>query len=34
MPNAFDVLAKDHEEVKRMLNELEFGPVAATGRNE
>ena len=31
MPNAFDVLAKDHEEVKRMLTELEVGPTAATG---
>jgi hemerythrin-like domain-containing protein len=31
MPNAFDVLAKDHEEVKRMLTELELGPTAATG---
>jgi hemerythrin-like domain-containing protein len=31
MPSAFDVLAKDHEEVKQMLTELERGPVAATG---
>jgi hemerythrin-like domain-containing protein len=31
MPNAFDVLAKDHQEVKEMLAELERGPVAATG---
>ena len=31
MPSAFDVLAKDHEEVKRMLSELELGPTAATG---
>jgi multidrug efflux pump subunit AcrA (membrane-fusion protein) len=31
MPNVFDVLAKDHEEVKRMLSELELGPTAATG---
>ncbi|MGH3251212.1 MAG: hemerythrin domain-containing protein [Trebonia sp.] len=31
MANAFDVLAKDHEEVKRMLAELELGPTAATG---
>jgi len=33
MPTAFDVLAKDHEEVKRMLTELELGPTAATGAN-
>jgi len=31
MPSAFDVLRKDHEEVKRMLSELELGPTAATG---
>jgi hemerythrin-like domain-containing protein len=31
MPNAFEVLAKDHDEVMRMLAELEVGPVAATG---
>lgn len=33
MTNAFDVLSKDHEEVKRMLTELELGPTAATGAN-
>jgi len=33
MPSAFDVLAKDHEEVKRMLSELELGPVAVSGAN-
>jgi hemerythrin-like domain-containing protein len=33
MTSAFDVLAKDHEEVKRMLTELELGPTAATGAN-
>ena len=33
MASAFDVLAKDHEEVKRMLTELELGPTAATGAN-
>jgi hemerythrin-like domain-containing protein len=33
MPTAFEVLAKDHEEVKRMLTELELGPTAATGAN-
>ena len=33
MPSAFDVLAKDHLEVKRMLTELELGPTAATGAN-
>lgn len=31
MASAFDVLAKDHAEVKRMLDELELGPTAATG---
>jgi hemerythrin-like domain-containing protein len=31
MPSVFNVLAKDHEEVKRMLAELELGPTAATG---
>jgi len=31
MTNAFDVLAKDHEEVKQMLNELELGPTASSG---
>jgi hypothetical protein len=33
MANAFDVLAHDHEEVKRMLAELELGPTAASGAN-
>ncbi len=33
MANVFDVLAKDHEEVKQMLAELELGPTAATGAN-
>jgi hypothetical protein len=31
MPSAFDVLSKDHEEVKKMLSELEQGPTAASG---
>lgn len=31
MPSAFDVLARDHEEVLQMLAELERGPVAAGG---
>jgi len=31
MPTALEVLARDHEEVKRMLAELELGPTAATG---
>jgi len=31
MPNAFEVLAEDHQEVLRMLAELELGPTAATG---
>jgi hemerythrin-like domain-containing protein len=29
MPTAFDVLARDHEEIKRILAELEIGPTAA-----
>lgn len=33
MTNAFEVLAKDHGEVLRILAELELGPVAATGAN-
>jgi len=33
MPTAFDVLARDHEEVKRMLAELELGPTVAVGAN-
>jgi hemerythrin-like domain-containing protein len=31
MPSVFEVLARDHQEVRRMLSELELGPVAATG---
>ena len=31
MPSAFEVLAKDHEEVKLMLAELERGPAASAG---
>lgn len=31
MPSAFDVLAKDHREVKDMLAELDKGPTAASG---
>jgi len=31
MPNAFEVLAADHEEVLRLLAELEVGPAAAAG---
>jgi hemerythrin superfamily protein len=31
MPSAFDVLANDHREVKRMLDELELGPTTGTG---
>lgn len=31
MPSAFEVLAKDHQEVKDMLAELEKGPTAASG---
>lgn len=33
MPNVFDVLHKDHEEVKKALAELESGPTAASGAN-
>ncbi len=33
MPSAFDVLSKDHTEVRQMLAELELGPTAATGAN-
>jgi len=31
MPDLFDVLSRDHQEVQRMLTELEIGPTAATG---
>lgn len=31
MPDVFEVLRQDHEEVKAMLAELEAGPTAATG---
>jgi hemerythrin-like domain-containing protein len=31
MPSVFEVLGHDHQEVKRMLSELENGPTAATG---
>ena len=34
MPSVFDVLGRDHQEVKRMLSELESGPTAATGAND
>ena len=34
MADAFDVLTKDHEEVKRMLAELEKGPSRVTGASE
>jgi hemerythrin-like domain-containing protein len=33
MANVFDVLRKDHQEVKRILAELETGPTAAAGAN-
>jgi hemerythrin superfamily protein len=33
MPNAFEVLARDHQEILRMLSELELGPAAAAGAN-
>ncbi len=31
MPDVFEVLSQDHEEVKQMLTELEKGPTAITG---
>ena len=31
MSTAFEVLSSDHEEVKRLLSELELGPTAASG---
>ena len=31
MANVFEVLTRDHAEVKQMLTELELGPTAATG---
>jgi hemerythrin-like domain-containing protein len=34
MPSVFDVLARDHQNVKRMLAELERGPTAQTGAND
>ena len=34
MADVFTVLAEDHEEVKRMLAELEKGPTTATGASE
>lgn len=34
MPDAFEVLAKDHEQVKQILTEFEAGPTAATGASE
>ena len=34
MPSVFDVLGQDHKEVKRMLAELEKGPIAATGASD
>jgi Hemerythrin HHE cation binding domain len=31
MPTVFEVLSRDHEEVKQMLSEFEKGPTAANG---
>jgi hemerythrin superfamily protein len=31
MQSAFDVLARDHKEIMRLLGELELGPTATTG---
>jgi hemerythrin-like domain-containing protein len=34
MPDVFEVLGHDHQEVKQMLSELEAGPTAATGADD
>jgi len=34
MEDVFDVLAEDHEEIRKTLAELEKGPTAATGATE
>jgi hypothetical protein len=34
MPDVFGILGQDHEEVKRMLTELESGPTASTGASQ
>jgi hypothetical protein len=34
MPNVFEVLSKDHEQVKQALTEFEAGPTATTGASE
>jgi hemerythrin-like domain-containing protein len=34
MASVFDVLGRDHVEVKRMLSELETGPTASTGASD
>jgi Hemerythrin HHE cation binding domain len=34
MPSVFDVLSHDHDEVKKMLTELESGPTADTGASD
>jgi hemerythrin superfamily protein len=34
MPSAFDILANDHEQLKRLLSQIEAGPAAATGASE
>ena len=34
MPDVFEVLSSDHQEVKQMLAELETGPTAATGADD
>jgi hemerythrin-like domain-containing protein len=34
MTDVFDVLSRDHEEVKQMLSQLEDGPTAATGADK
>ena len=34
MPNVFEVLSSDHEQVKRVLREFESGPTSATGATD
>ena len=34
MPSVFDVLGQDHQEVRRMLSELEKGPTVTTGASD
>jgi hypothetical protein len=34
MPTVFDLLGRDHQEVRQMLTELETGPTIATGADD